>query len=248
MRALATAAILATQASIGCAALNRADVAPPAFAAGPLRPAIRAVAADELVRAPGTVATYHVFEGNRKGASIEQRVERRSDEIHVVETLLAPGKPAEPSEDMRFSQAADGSLLLREVITHAEKSASLFNDGLAFAAKLSASAPVLESASEMRVLTLPKRTPRGSGRATRSLRLAGEATVTVAGAQIDTSVLDLVFDIDLDVAKAHVTARLYVAEGRGVVAEERTEELRILGIFPRKTVEHTVLTHLERTQ
>jgi hypothetical protein len=45
-----------------------------------------------------------------------------------------------------------------------------------------------------------------------------------------------------------VTARLYVAEGRGVVAEERTEELRILGIFPRKTVEHTVLTHLERTQ
>ena len=59
--------------------------------------------------------------------------------------------------------------------------------------------------------------------------------------------LDLVFDIDLDVARAHVTARLYVAAGRGVVAEERSEEVRILGIFPRKTVEHTVLTRLERT-
>ncbi|MEY2715850.1 MAG: hypothetical protein RIT24_2193 [Planctomycetota bacterium] len=245
MRALATAAILATQASIGCAALDRADIIPPPFSAGPLRPAIRSVAVDELVRAPGTVATYRIFEGKRKGATIEQRVERRDEEVHVVEILRAPGKPAEPSEEMRFSQAAGGSLLLREVITHAEKSASLFNDGLAFAAALSASAPVLEGASDMRVLTLPKRTPRGSGRATRSLRLAGEATVTISGAPVDTSVLDLVFDIDLDVAKAHVTARLYVAEGRGVVAEERTEELRVLGIFPRKTVEHTVLTHLE---
>ena len=247
MRALATAAILATQALIGCAALERADVAPPAFSAGPLRPAIRSVAANELVRAPGSVATYQVFEGNRKGATIEQRVERRGDEVHVVEMLHARDKPAEPSEDMRFSRAADGSLLLREVVTYAEKSASLFSDGLAFAATLSAQAPVLEGSSDMRVLTLPKRTPRGSGRATRSLRLAGEATVTISGAPVDTSVLDLVFDIDLDVAKAHVTARLYVAEGRGVVAEERTEELRVLGIFPRKTVEHTVLTHLERS-
>ena len=80
----------------------------------------------------------------------------------------------------------------------------------------------------------------------RNAILAGEATVNISGAPVEASVLDLVFDIDLDVAKAHVTARLYVAEGRGVVAEERTEELRVLGIFPRKTVEHTVLTHLER--
>ena len=246
MRALAIAAILAMQSLIGCAALDRAGVAPPAFSAGPLRPAIRSVAADELVRAEGSVATYRVFEGNRRGATIQQRVELRGDELLVVELLLAEGKPAETWEEMRFSRGKEGSLLLREVITHAERSASLFDDGLAFAATLSAQAPVLEGSSDMRVLTLPKRTPRGSGRATRSLRLAGEATVNISGAPVEASVLDLVFDIDLDVAKAHVTARLYVAEGRGVVAEERTEELRVLGIFPRKTVEHTVLTRLER--
>lgn len=245
MRALATAAILATQASIGCAALERADDPPPAFSAGTLRAATRSVAAQDLVRAPGAVAIYKVFEGNRKGATIEQRVERRGAEIALVEMVRAPGKSAEPSEEMRFSRADDGALVLREVITHAERSASLFDDGLAFAAALSAAEPVLEGASDMRVLTLPKRTPRGSGRATRSLRLAGETTVMIAGERIEASVLDLVFDIGLDVANAHVTARLYVAEGRGVVAEERVEEVRVLGIFPRRTVEHTVLLRLE---
>lgn len=246
MRAFATAAILAVQAGLGCATVERADSAPPEFSAGPLRPAIRSVAAEELVRSPDTTATYRVLEGNRKGATIEQRTERRGEELLVVEMLRAPGKAAEPSEEMRFSRAADGALLLREVITHAEKSASIFDDGLPFAATLSMTERTLEGASDMRVLTLPKSTPRGRGRATRSLRLAGEATVRIAGVPVETSVLDLVFDIELDVAKAHVTARLYVAEGQGVVAEERTEELRVLGIFPRKTVEHTVLTRLER--
>jgi len=247
MRALATAAILATQAALGCAAARQHDVATPAFSAGPLRPVTRGVSAEELVRAPGTVATYAVFEGNRKGAVIEQRVERRGEELVAVEMLLTQGKPAEPSEEMRFSRGADGSLVLREVVTHAEKSASLFDDGLPFAAALAAPSSALEGESAMRVLTLPKRTPRGSGRASRSLRLAGESTVSVGGEKLEASVLDLVFDIELDVAKAHVTARLYVAEGRGVVAEERIEELRVLGIFPRRTVEHTVLTSLETT-
>jgi hypothetical protein len=246
MRAFATAAILAMHAGFGCATLQQVDVAPPAFTAGPLRPAIRSVSPEELVRAAGSVATYEVFKGNREGAFIEQRTEWRGDEIFVVETLRASGKAAEPSEEMRLSRTADGVLLLHEVITHAEKSASLFSDGLAFAATMSTTAPTLEGASDMRVVTLPKRSPRGSGRATRSLRLAGETTVHLAGTPVETSVLDLVFDIELDVAKAHVAARLYVAEGRGVIAEERTEELRILGIFPRKTVEHTVLTRLER--
>ena len=62
MRALATAAILATQAALGCAAARQHDVATPAFSAGPLRPVTRGVSAEELVRAPGTVATYAVFE------------------------------------------------------------------------------------------------------------------------------------------------------------------------------------------
>ena len=247
MRTLATAAILAIQASLGCAAVRQTDAETPAFSAGPLRPATRGVTADELVRAPGTVATYAVFEGNRKGAMIEQRIERRGEELVAVEMLLAQGKPAEPSEEMRFSRGTDGSLVLREVVTHAEKSASLFDDGLPFAAALSAPSSALEGESAMRVLTLPRRTPRGSGRATRSLRLAGESTVFVGGEKLEASVLDLIFDIELDVAKAHVTARLYVAEGRGVVAEERMEEVRVLGIFPRRTVECTVLTRLGAT-
>ena len=247
MRALATAAILAMQAALGCAAAWQPDVATPVFSAGPLRPATRGVTAEELVRVPGAIATYSVFKGNRKGAVIEQRVEFRGEELVAVEALLTRGKPAEPSEEMRFSRGAGGSLVLREVVTHAEKSASLFDDGLPFAAALAAPASALEGESAMRVLTLPRRTPRGSGRATRSLRLAGESTVFIGGEKLEASVLDLVFDIELDVAKAHVTARLYVAEGRGVVAEERLEEVRVLGIFPRRTVEHTVLTRLEAT-
>ena len=55
----------------------------------------------------------------------------------------------------------------------------------------------------------------------------------------------LTFVASLDLAKARVEATIYVVPGRGVVAEDRTEEIRVLGIFPRRSVERVVLTELE---
>ena len=245
MRARVHTIAFAALATTGCASLPAAEDAPPAFSAGTLRTAVRSVDRVDLVREPGTTATYLVIHGDRAGTELVQRVEREGDAWILRETARIEGGTAEPSEDMRMTLAGDGTLVLREVTTHTERSASVFADGLPFACRTLRPDAALEGESPMRVYTLPARRPRGKGSASRSLRLAGEATVSIGRDRFDASVVDLVFDVDLDVAKAHVTSRLFVVPGRGVVAEQRTEELRVLGIFPRTTVEHTVLTRIE---
>lgn len=245
MRALGTVISIAALVATGCAALPSQSDAPPAFSAGALRNATRAVRGDDLVRGHGTEATYLVIEGDRAGTELIQRVVRDGVAVTLREVARGEDGGETPTEDMRMSTAADGTLVLHEVLTHTERSASVFADGLPFARPLLPPAASVEGTSPMRVYTLPARSPRGSGTARRSLHIAGETEITLGRERLEASVLDLVFDVELDVAKAHVTSRLFVVPGRGVVAEQRTERLRVLGLFTRTTVEHAVLTRLE---
>ena len=243
MRAAAASFVFAC-AVVACAPARVAQEPAARFHAGEVQPSTRAVRGTDLVRAPGSSARYTVTEGARKGTTLEQRVSRDGDRVLVREEAIDREGARTPSEDMRLRVGENGALILEEVVTHTERSASLFRDGLPFAAETLRPGEVLEGRSPMSVLSVPARTPRGKGSAERSIRIAGESQVELAGERLVASVVDLVFTVELDVAKAHVTARLYVVEGRGVVAEDRTEEIRVLGIFPRRSVERVVLTEL----
>lgn len=252
-------------------AINGTDtraLASPSFKAFPLEDARSAVSASMLLRDVGSVRRYAILSGDRAPAVIEQRVETvpnmnlsgaysPSEEIRGKETphttlvlkerqQRTPSKQSrastwEESEQLTLRRESDGTLILLEVATPEEDSRSLFVDGLRFAAPTLQPNEVVTGASPMRVVRLQNGSARGEGTATRSLRLIGEAPVEVCGERLRASVLDLVFDVKLDVAKAHVEARLYVVEGRGIVAEERVEKVTILGIFPRTRRETVVL-------
>ena len=189
------------------------------------------MALDDLVRPCGSVATYEVLTGKRKGKRIVQRVSSTLEHTILEEMLIdetdvnADSQGQIPAERMMLERRADGALLLREVATHDEDSLSKFADGLPFAIPILTALTDLEGGSAMQVLTLSAGKARGNGRARRSLRITGEA--------------------DLDVAEAHVQSTIFVVPGRGIVGEERREEVRILGIFPRRRDETSVLIQLE---
>lgn len=219
----------------------------PPLVIGEIVPTAAAVAQDDLVRPAGSVARYLVLRGKREGATLVQRVRWDGNQGRIEETLLGRGESREvPAENMLLSRAADGTLVLREVETFSEDSRSIFTDGLAFAAPSIAPGTALAAESPMKVVALSgsgKRPPksRGSGSSRRSLRILGEAPIETWGTPERATVLELVFDVELDVARAHVESRLFVVRGRGVVAEERRERLVVLGLFPSNSEESVVL-------
>jgi hypothetical protein len=245
-------------AAAGCSTTQKASVAPESrtsieavFKHGPLQPSRASVAIDDLVRPCGSVATYEVLSGKRKGKRIVQRVSSTLEHTILEEMLIdetavkADSQGQIPSERMMLERRADGALVLREVATHDEDSLSKFAEGLPFAIPNLTAPTDLEGGSAMQVLTLSAGKDRGNGRARRSLRITGEADVEFAGTRARATVLELTFDVTLDVAEAHVRSTIFVVPGRGIVGEERREEVRILGIFPRRRDETTVLIQLE---
>ena len=245
-------------AAAGCSTTQKASVTPESrtsieavFKHGPLQPARSSVALDDLVRPCGSVATYEVLTGKRKGKRIVQRVSSTLEHTILEEMLIdetdvnADSQGQIPAERMMLERRADGALLLREVATHDEDSLSKFADGLPFAIPILTALTDLEGGSAMQVLTLSAGKARGNGRARRSLRITGEADVEFAGTRARATVLELTFDVTLDVAEAHVQSTIFVVPGRGIVGEERREEVRILGIFPRRRDETSVLIQLE---
>jgi hypothetical protein len=243
--ALVVVALLAA----GCVSAPRVEtaVAPPSFSAGALVESTRVVRADDLVRAPGTIATYAVLSGRRQGATLEQRHDFSMNSPDGRELVISERMRKRPtdawvdSERMSLTRSDDGLFILREVATPEEDSLSRFDDGLAFAAPELESGESLDGASTMTVRTLVAGKPRGTGEATRSLRIVGECDINLCGLPTRAIVLELVFDVTLDVATAHVVSQVYVVPGRGIVAEVRREDVRILGIIPRRRDETIVL-------
>ncbi len=225
----------------------------PSFRAFSLEPAKASVPASMLMRDAGSIARYAILTGDRSPAIVEQRVDVAAPRDEKPTTLVVHERrrrgspsatntaPWQDSERLSLRRESDGSLTLLEVATPEEDSRSLFVEGLRFAAPLLRPNETVVGNSPMRVVRLKSGSARGDGTASRTLQLVGEAMVEVCGERLRASVLDLVFDVQLDVAIAHVEARIYAVEGRGIVAEERVEKVTILGIFPRTRRETVVL-------
>jgi hypothetical protein len=230
-----------------------AEGAPPTKPAAPLvigaiEPATRGVLAKDLVRAPGTVAVYEVVDGaRRRGSSKEllrERIEWREQPDGSAVLTRVEERDGRVVERMEFVDKPDGSLELARVDSVADRSRSEFVTPLPFAADLAKGAE-LAGESAMTVRTLPKLAKRAEGSARRAMRIAGDCTLTLRGEEVRATVVEVEFDVALDVAKARVRSRQFVVPGRGVVAEERSESRDVLAVFRTTTSETTVLVSVE---
>jgi hypothetical protein len=243
----------ATAAASTNAHARTADGAPPTKPAAPLvigaiEPATRGVMAQDLVRAPGTVAVYEVVDGaRRRGSSKEllrERIEWREQPDGSAVLTRVEERDGRVVERMEFVHKPEGALDLARVDSITDRSRSEFATPLPFAADV-ASGAELAGESAMTVRTLPKLAKRAEGSARRALRIAGECTLSLRGEELRATVVEIEFDVSLDVAKARVRSRLFVVPGRGVVAEERSESRDVLAVFRSTSDETTVLVSVE---
>lgn len=224
-----------------------------ALVVGELEPATRGVRASDLVREPGSVARFAIVGGDGAGRAgrvaggaveVIERVVRETDAEGRVRVVLVEERGGKVENRMELEPLADGGFALALVDAIGDRSRSLFETPLPFAADLAPDAP-LEGASDMRVVTIPGGKARAKGTARRSLGIAGECDLVLGGERLRATALDLAFEVSLDVAKASVRARLFVVPGRGVVAEEREETRVVLGVFRTTTRETTALLSVE---
>jgi len=195
----------------------------------------RPIALADLLPPAGSESRHAVVSGSDAGREYLEAV-RASDEGLVREEI----RDGRVVERMHLVRAADGSLALREVESFDDDSRSLFAQPLPFAADLAAG-DALEGRSPMEVRTISSGRLRAKGTGSRTLRVVGTCEVSCSGERMRATVVELRFTAALDAAKADVVSRLYLVEGRGIVAEERRERRVILGILPSSRDETTVL-------
>lgn len=230
MRA-AVAAMTVILAS-GCASAPERN--PTLFAAGPIVPASAPVAHSDLVRAPGSVAHYTVAAGSRAGETLVQRVVRDNGRISIREER-ADGRP---QEVVHLTEAPSGGLLGHALDKQDDHTRSVFLDPLLFAPPLLEPGATAAASSRLEAYDLdtadaPGAKRKAAGRCRRELRLLGDADVVVRGQTRRVAVVEMVFRAELDLARVRATERAYIERGKGVVAEERSERVLILGVIPR---------------
>ena len=249
--AFAIAGAAALAALVGCATVPERPMAsaPPAFRVVDERPLADSldprrmpeIVSADLVAPAGVERTYLVLDGSRAGARVIQLATEVDGGGRIVaETVVGPDGVPRPSERMALV-AREGGFALLEVETPEEDSRSLFAEGLPFAPRALAPGAASEGSSPMRVVRISDGSSRAKGRAERSARIRGAATVELAGERLESIVVEVTFSANLDAARVRRTSELFVVPGRGVVAERWNERLVVLGLFPRSSGETVAL-------
>jgi len=239
--AAASAALAGLAAISGCAAVPDLPEERSSSSSSAVAPPLLEIAAEDLAAPAGLERTYEVLDGSRAGARIVQRTTASGDGGRVIdETVVGPDGIPRPSERMVLV-ARDGGFALLEVETREEDSRSLFAEGLPFAPSALTPGSAWEGSSSMQVVRISDGSSRAKGRAERSARIRGTATVELAGERLESVVVEVIFSANLDAARVRRTSELFVVPGRGIVAERWNERLVVLGIFPKSSGETSVL-------
>lgn len=217
---------------MGCATARKPEAS--TFTVGPLLPASGPVAHGELIRPPGSTTRYLVIAGPRSGESLLQRVFDENGQIRVREER--PDGRAD--EVMHLTRREDGTLLAHALDKHDDDTRSAFVDTLPLFPTVLEPGATARGQSRIDALELktadgPQPHRKASGRCRRELRILGDADVVVLGRTARVAVVEMAFRADLDLARVRATDRLYVERGRGIIAEERSERVLILGVIPR---------------
>jgi hypothetical protein len=239
-----TLAVAIALVAAGCASAPAQDAT--LFAAGPILPASAPVHGDDLVRPPGSIAWFRIAAGARTGEAIVQRVVREGDRILIREER----EDGRAQEVVHLTTGDDGGLLGHALDKQDDDTRSAFLDPLPYAPRALHPGAPAAAASRLEAYELgtadgpaPKR--KAVGRCRRELRLLGDADIVACGRTLRVAVVEMLFRAELDLARVRATERIYVERGKGIVAEERSERVLILGVIPRDSDSTIVLDRVE---
>lgn len=228
---------------------------------GPSRPtapgdAALAIEATTLVSMTPGVAHWRVVAGDRVGTElIQERTATDQLGAELAERWSRAGGSVDrgetPLETHLLRTTPDGAIVMPATLTHRDRATSEFEPALLMAppelrANKSADAggaatPTTTTRVRMTVLEEdPPRRVKEKGSATRELRIVDRVAISTPLGDFDAIRVSIDFRAKLSMASVHEVATQYVVPGLGVVAEERREDVRAVGIFAR-TTEQTIV-------
>jgi hypothetical protein len=134
-----------------------------------------------------------------------------------------------------------GDIVMTAAVDHPEKALTLFDPPLLMAPRSMAPGDRRESTSSMRVVDVrDQRKRREHGTCTRTIEYTERQRIRTPLGEFVAPRVDVTFHADLALADVKQTEHTWVMPGHGMIARQRTEDLRILGMVG-KTTERTAL-------
>ncbi|UCD76315.1 MAG: hypothetical protein JSV91_05205 [Phycisphaerales bacterium] len=170
----------------------------------------------------------------------------RGQVVHTISptdrpnALVSLDKGEERTEFWGRSEA--GNIVMPASIEHAKNALTVFDPPLPIAPPLLAPGEPFESSADMQVLDSrnPKRR-RENGRGTRSLEYVDDQRIRTPIGEFTAKRVVVKFHADLRFADAVEDGTYWVVPGVGVVAQEHSEEIRVLGLVSERTGVRVVL-------
>jgi hypothetical protein len=236
--ATSTASMLAIAwlCSCGPKGPREADPAPAFAIAAPVVPE-GSLAATDVVRFGGGQREFGVLGDD---GQIDARVVIRTQDTDRFNAVIAVSDGDARAEYLAVDES--GAIVLTAVIEYDDQAISLFQPPLTIMPATLRAGESHESSAAMRVVHLDKpEQTRESGRARRTITCAGRQRITTPGGEVDAIRLDIEFTADLRLADAAETTTMWVLPAFGVLAEESSETVKVLGAFGSTTRRTIVL-------
>lgn len=214
-------------AARGCAAPPRAIADETQFMLISSQPADDALLAADLLAPRTGMWRYLVVAGDNPGNVVQFK--RTATKEHGASWANHEG------DDRTEFWATDGrgNLQLTAVYEAQDQAVSLFEPPFTVPAELRPGEPHQEKSSMRVVDARTLSTQKASGTATRTIEYVGNERIRTPLGTHDAQRIVLHFLAEMGVATAETTSTYYIVPGLGLVAEETTERVRILGMFGR---------------
>ena len=159
------------------------------------------------------------------------------------DALVSLVKGGDRTEFWALNEAGD--IVMPATIEHAKNALTIFDPPLLIAPRSLAPGEPFESSAEMRVLDSrnPKR-KRESGRATRTIEYVDDQKIRTPLGEFIAKRVVVSFKADLRFADADKEGTYWVVPGVGLVAQELSEEIRVLGLVSERTAIRLVLSEM----
>lgn len=214
-------------AARGCAAPQRLPVDDSLFARISMQPADDAIMAADLFHPNTGVLRYKIVSGDKSGDYLDFK--RSPTDLHGAAWASAEG---EVRTDF-WSTDDNGNVQLKAVFDDQDNAVSLFDPPLTLPHQLRPGEPHREQAAIRVVDAKNPAVQKASGKATRTMEYIDNQRIRTPLGVLDAQRLVVHFLAEMGVATAETTSTYFIVPGLGMVAEETSERITILGVFGR---------------
>lgn len=220
--------------SAGCSSAPQSKnkaIASSLFAVIATPPATQAIDASTLFTMQAGEEKFTLLDQHRQaGEAIIIRRETTTE--HTASIASSEGERR--TEFLKLND--DGSIALTATIDRNENALTIFEPPLTICPPSLPPNQPFSSESAMRVVALdnPKK-QREKGTAKRTIAYPGNATIRTPRGEELVAQIEVHFEADLRFADANERTTQFVSRGDGLIVQESTEKVTILGAFPRET-------------